>query len=168
MSGAGLVLGPGRVRGLVLHKLLEEMLGHELGQGPEAVERRAAELLRHLLPVPSEASYSSRSGRDGGDGAGGDAVAGSGSHLARPRPGGDGASARSSSQGSARPLAGRADAVMLDSEGGIALVVDWKSDVAPEANDIRTHEGQLALYLLVDRRTTGALVIFNARDGALG
>ena len=61
-------------------------------------------------------------------------------------------------QGSARPLAGRADAVMLDSEGAIALVVDWKSDVAPEANSIRTHEGQLAFYLSATGAPRGALV----------
>jgi CRISPR-associated exonuclease Cas4 len=157
VSGAGLVLGPGRVRGLVLHKLLEEMLGHELGQGPEAVERRAAELLRHLLPVPSEASIPP------------DPAEMAATALAATRLPAVAAIWRDLVpevtvfgeiivQGSARPLVGRADAVMLDSEGGIALVVDWKSDVAPEANDIRTHEGQLALYLLVTGAPRGALV----------
>ncbi|MER9599306.1 hypothetical protein [Mesorhizobium sp. M0244] len=48
------------------------------------------------------------------------------------------------------------DAVALD-DGRAAVVLDWKSDIAPTQEDMRIHAGQLEDYL----RTTGA------RRGAL-
>ena len=157
LSGTGLVLGPGRVRGLVLHKLLEEMLSRELDQATAAVECRAAELLRQLLPVPSEASIAPNPAEMAS------------TALAATRLPGVAAIWRDLvpevtvfgevvAQGAVRPLLGRADAVVPNGGGGIALVVDWKSDVAPDGNDIRTHEEQLALYLSATGAPRGALV----------
>lgn len=48
-------------------------------------------------------------------------------------------------------LAGRIDAVALDN-GRVAVVLDWKSDIAPTEENMRIHAGQLEDYL----RTTGA------------
>jgi hypothetical protein len=43
-------------------------------------------------------------------------------------------------------LAGRADAVAVR-DGQVSVAVDWKSDVAPTAEDIRAQAGQIRHYM---------------------
>ncbi|TIQ75356.1 MAG: hypothetical protein E5X64_38600, partial [Mesorhizobium sp.] len=54
-------------------------------------------------------------------------------------------------------LAGRIDAVALDN-GRAAVVLDWKSDIAPTEEDMRIHAGQLGDYLRTTGASRGALV----------
>jgi hypothetical protein len=54
-------------------------------------------------------------------------------------------------------LAGRADAVVLEGERP-SIVVDWKSDVAPDLESIQLHASQLRDYMRVTGSTRGALV----------
>ena len=59
--------------------------------------------------------------------------------------------------GSETALSGRADAVTIEA-GEASVIVDWKSDVAPTAEDIRLHAGQLRQYLASAGTRRGALV----------
>jgi len=43
-------------------------------------------------------------------------------------------------------LSGQADAIAFDDAGGIDAVVDWKSDVAPDASRIGHYRQQIADY----------------------
>jgi hypothetical protein len=54
-------------------------------------------------------------------------------------------------------VSGRADAVAYN-EGALAVVFDWKSDVAPSAADRALYAGQLAQYLRVLGGERGAIV----------
>ena len=54
-------------------------------------------------------------------------------------------------------MSGRADAVAYK-EGALAVVFDWKSDVAPSAADRALYAGQLAQYLRVLGGERGAIV----------
>jgi ATP-dependent exoDNAse (exonuclease V) beta subunit len=59
------------------------------------------------------------------------------------------------SQGPA--LAGRIDAAAID-DGRPAVILDWKSDVAPRPEDIGAHAAQLRHYLLATGASRGAIV----------
>ena len=54
-------------------------------------------------------------------------------------------------------LAGRADAIAVRGRQ-VSVVVDWKSDVAPTAEDIRAHTGQIRHYMTALGAARGALV----------
>jgi ATP-dependent exoDNAse (exonuclease V) beta subunit len=54
-------------------------------------------------------------------------------------------------------LAGRADAIAVR-DGHVSVVVDWKSDVAPTAEDVRVHAGQIRHYMAALDAARGALV----------
>jgi hypothetical protein len=54
-------------------------------------------------------------------------------------------------------LAGRIDAILLE-DGQPAVVVDWKSDLAPSEEDVREHTRQLGDYLQATGAPRGALV----------
>jgi CRISPR-associated exonuclease Cas4 len=54
-------------------------------------------------------------------------------------------------------VSGRADAVAYK-EGALAMVFDWKSDVAPSPADHALYAGQLAQYLRVLGGERGAIV----------
>ena len=59
--------------------------------------------------------------------------------------------------GSQTALSGRADAIAFEGQKA-GVVVDWKSDVAPTAEDMRVHAGQLRQYLAAAGAGRGALV----------
>ena len=150
------VIGAGRMRGLLLHKLIEEVLEGVLEETQAELARRGRLLLADLVSV----------GDGGGDPPDCDEVAATVlSTLALPdvvslRPHlvpevpvyamvADGAGSR--------PLAGRADALAVV-DGAVTAVVDWKSDVAPGARERREHVDQLRLYLAATGTPRGALV----------
>ncbi|ESZ13074.1 hypothetical protein X737_26720 [Mesorhizobium sp. L48C026A00] len=150
-----LPIGAGRFRGLVLHKLMEEVLTAELDDDLASFAHRARALIAELVVdredevgLPEADEIASTAWRT--------------LHLpeiAALRPGlvpewPIYALLADASEPTA--LAGRIDAVALE-EGRAAVVLDWKSDIAPTEEDMRIHAGQLEDYL----RTTGA------RRGAL-
>jgi ATP-dependent exoDNAse (exonuclease V) beta subunit len=148
----------GRERGLVIHKLLEEVLTGETLDTRDALEARARALLAQLGvpeverpdigPHPSElAATISRT-------------------LAIPEI----ASRRSrlipemtvfSAAGTAGTriyVGGVADAVAYDPNGAIELVIDWKSDVNPSARQIELYQEQIRDYLGATGAPVGLLV----------
>jgi ATP-dependent exoDNAse (exonuclease V) beta subunit len=149
-------VGAGRMRGLLLHKLIEEVLTGELVEEPIALSIRARELLEQLslgsggvkdLPEVEELART---------------VEGT---LSLP----DVATIRSqlvpemsvyglyTTEKGLEALSGRADAVVIE-KGRVSVVVDWKSDVAPSTGDIQRHASQLQDYLAATDAPRGALV----------
>jgi ATP-dependent exoDNAse (exonuclease V) beta subunit len=154
-------IGAGRLRGIVLHKLMEELLTEELASGDTClVERRAEQLVEELLGLEE-------AGR-----------------AERPSPI---EMARTALRTLSLPgvverrhqlvpevpvwarlpdnafLAGRADAIEVEN-GKIAAVFDWKSDVQPSQNERATHVGQLRAYLEATGAPRGALVYMSLAE----
>lgn len=150
---ATLIAGAGRLRGLVLHKLMEETLTCETEEATTALTARARDLVAELsaqLDIVSKLP-------DAEEMAG--AVLRT---LALPEV----AAVRSRLQpefalyAELTPnelLAGRADAIAYENDQA-EIVFDWKSDVAPDETTIEEHANQLGAYMAVTSAKRGALV----------
>jgi len=144
-----------RARGLVLHKLLEEVLTGEVTDGEAELIARTAELAAQLVGVPgvdevdpAEAARAVRRGL---------AIP----EIARVRgrlvP--ECAVAHSASDSEDEVITiGVADAVARDADR-VDLVVDWKSDVNPSAATIAQYCNQVSAYLKATNAPKG-LVVF--------
>jgi hypothetical protein len=151
-----LPVGAGRVRGLLLHKLMEEVLTGELVEEVERFAGRARELLAELvldpddddmLPDADEIAATAWRTLQLPD------VAALRGRLIPEWP------VYALLEGGSKPaaLAGRIDAIAY--AGDLAeVVVDWKSDVDPSDADIRLHAGQLEDYLRATGAPRGAVV----------
>jgi ATP-dependent exoDNAse (exonuclease V) beta subunit len=146
------------VRGMVLHKLIEERLTGELVSQGDAVERRAAELIDELgangpmKPDPKELSESvSRA-------LGVPAVAAILNKLRPEWP----VAITDAVEGSETIIVGYADAVALEDDGSISTVVDWKSDVEPTPRVVSHYRGQLATYKSALNARRGLLVFLTS------
>jgi hypothetical protein len=146
--------GAGRIRGILLHKLIEEVLTEELAEDAAAATERAAGLLAQLaaqqalppatLPVPSECAATVLR------------------TLALPE-----VAALRPNLIPELPVYGRdADGICVAArmdaaavhEGRIRVVIDWKSDVAPGPVQREEHAAQLADYLALTGADRGMLV----------
>ncbi len=145
----------GRLRGILLHKLVEEILTGELVEDDVSVRERARALLGQLVGVQGLATGSVPDGDE--------AATTALRTLRLP----DVASLRSgmipevsvwASQTSELLVAGRADAVVIGDGGSVISVLDWKSDVAPSPADRAHHAGQLSAYLAAIGAPRGAVV----------
>lgn len=147
----------GRLRGLVLHKLMEEILEEELVEDDDALARRVRELKPQLL-APGETDESLEDVEE--------LVQTVLRTLAlpevvelRPRLRAElPVYALIGSTGETQPMAGRVDAVACTDDGAVDVVVDWKSDVAPGPQQVANHIHQLRLYLEATGAPRGALV----------
>jgi ATP-dependent exoDNAse (exonuclease V) beta subunit len=149
-------IGGGRVRGIVLHKLMEEFLTGELNDGDSGrIEARAGSLLLELKameeaasardPDPKEMARTAAATLKFAD------VAALRPHLVPEVPVWWG-----SADGS-RLISGRADAVAVRGDERLA-VLDWKSDVAPSREDRSGHIAQLRDYIETIGAPKGAIV----------
>jgi len=145
----------GAVRGLVLHKLLEEILTGETRDQSEILTRRAAELIRQLGHEPALRPEEGPCPEELAETAG--------RALAMPEVAAVcvrlvpelpilGAETQPPAEQEETLVAGAADAVALAPDGTPELVIDWKSDVAPDAATRARYREQLRTYL----RATGA------------
>jgi len=140
-------------RGIVLHKLMEELLTGELQESAEAVRGRTAVLLDELgklgplgsLDVTEIAGTALRTLSL-------PAIAGRRSNLV-PEVG-----VYSSFDGGEILVAGRADAIAYEKDGAPEAVFDWKSDVAPSDVDRRSYGAQLLAYTKAIGAGRGAVV----------
>ncbi|MEY9283088.1 ATP-dependent exoDNAse (exonuclease V) beta subunit [Bradyrhizobium yuanmingense] len=142
----------GRIRGILLHKLMEELISGELEENPESATARSLELRRQLTSIsPTDANL------DGHELAATalktlrlpDISRYRGKMVAEVPIYGTAAS-------SDDLIGGRADAVAHDDGGRI--VFDWKSDVAPKEAEFSTYRRQLVQYLRATGSTRGAIV----------
>jgi ATP-dependent exoDNAse (exonuclease V) beta subunit len=146
-------LDAGRLRGVLLHKLMEEFLTGELDEDEGAAEQRAVALLAQLSGMNSEGVDALPDAREA-------ALTAMRTlrfpEIAALRPTLQAETAIwAASDGTY--LAGRADAVSVVG-GRVQSVLDWKSDVAPSAQDRVGYRGQLAEYLQATGAMQGALV----------
>jgi len=148
-------IGGGRVRGIVLHKLMEEFLTGELDDNdPACVEDRAEDLLLELKglegaasapdPDPAEMARTAAATLKFAD------VAGLRPHLVPEVP-------IWSNLGDGQFMAGRADAVAVRGKERLA-VLDWKSDISPSRDDRSGHIAQLKDYVETVGAPKGAIV----------
>lgn len=148
------IVGAGRMRGLLLHKLMEEVLSGETPDEVSALAVRARELMEQLAQ-----------GRELRDGPRVEELAAtvhrtlSIPEIARLRPnllpelGVYGTLAGEDCV----LVSGRVDAIYVEnSEPQIA--VDWKSDVSPSASDIEMHSAQLYMYMKTSMVARGVVV----------
>ncbi|MEH2487671.1 UvrD-helicase domain-containing protein [Bradyrhizobium sp. AZCC 2230] len=141
----------GRIRGILLHKVMEELISGEIEEDAAVVTNRSAELLAQLvsmsptgatidaseiaatalrtLRLPDIVRYRRR--------------------LVAEVPIYAAASADDL-------ISGRADAVTRDDEGSV--VFDWKSDVAPKDAEFAAYRNQLGQYLRAIGAHKGAIV----------
>jgi CRISPR-associated exonuclease Cas4 len=148
-------VGAGRVRGLVLHKLMEEILSGELTEDLAALSRRAAQLVGEAAPAdawvspPEPVEIAATVCRTLQI----PQIVDLRPHLIAELP----VYGLIRSQSEPIALAGRVDAAAVV-DGRIAAVLDWKSDIAPTEDDVRNHAGQIRDYLQVTGAGSGLLV----------
>jgi hypothetical protein len=157
VSRAEPMLG-GRERGLVIHKLIEEILTGETDENESALATRADELLRSLDVTPSDDVSRGFSPLE--------IVKSVRRALSRPEI----ATVRNRIQPECSVYAsmvdgttetvtfGIADAVVTDDSGEPISVIDWKSDVAPSAVTIEKYGNQVREYLSATGIRNGLLV----------
>lgn len=142
-------------RGLMLHKLIEEVLTGETPEDGTALEARATELALELNDAPGAGTLDRaeiantvlatlalepiRAVRD---------------RLVPECP-----IVSSIVMGQAEQVTlGIADAVVRDADGRFSLVVDWKSDVAPSPETVESYHAQVAAYLSAISAPRGIIV----------
>jgi ATP-dependent exoDNAse (exonuclease V) beta subunit len=154
---ASFVTAGGRLRGLVLHKLLEEILEEGLAEDAETLSARAGVLAGQLLR-PGETDESLQDVAE--------LAATTLRTLALPEIAALRPRLRAEvpiyamlkADGTAQPMAGRVDAAAFTAAGEMEVVIDWKSDIAPGAQQFADHAEQLRLYLEATGAPRGALV----------
>ena len=149
------VTGAGAARGILLHKLLEELVTREASADPEALRARARMLLEQLapadgrLPDPDEvAATALRAWRL-------PQVAGLRERLVAEFD----VAGHDHAEDATVLYAGVADAVALDESGRATDVIDWKSDVNPRPVVLERYREQLRAYLRLAGAPTGWLVL---------
>jgi exodeoxyribonuclease-5 len=149
----------GRERGLILHKLLEEVLTGETADDETALSDRAHEL---IVQIGKPAMVDPAQGLTPGELAG---------CVVRTLSLPEIAELRTSLvpeltvyaavevEGVERATVGIADATSFDSQGTPAVVVDWKSDVKPTAETIEHYRSQVRAYLDMTGTDRGLIVL---------
>ncbi|MBM3855419.1 MAG: hypothetical protein FJ399_20075, partial [Verrucomicrobia bacterium] len=148
----------GRERGLVLHKLLEEVLTGETAEEPAALETRAKALLAELgvaeAKSPATGPYTSEIAATVLR-----ALAIPEVTALRPRLLAEITVFSAEIAGSATTcVGGVVDALALREDGAIDVVIDWKSDVDPSAGQIELYRVQVRDYLAATGAREGLIV----------
>lgn len=158
LEAADLVQG-GRERGLVLHKLMEEVLSGETPEAEATLTERAADLIRSLGRSPVSDPATGLSAEE--------LAACVVRTLALPdiaalRPGLMAEfpiySTRALDDAETITI-GIADAITIDEDGRPVAVVDWKSDVVPDAHTIDHYRAQIRAYLDITGAERGLIVL---------
>lgn len=153
-------IGAGRVRGLILHKLMEEVLTGELVDELGAFTNRAALLLQQLDPAIDKGSTPPSPGEMAETALRTLAIPAITDMRPRLLPELPVFSVLEEPPTTA--LTGRIDASEVGDDGRVATVLDWKSDVNPTDEDVRVHAAQLMDYLRAVDARRGALVYMTA------
>jgi exodeoxyribonuclease-5 len=148
----------GRQRGLVIHKMLEEVLNGETLDEPKSLETRAAELIGELGESVA---------KDAASGLVPSEIAGCISRaLALPEVAALRATlipelpvfASELDQGTEIVTAGIADATSHGADGKPKVIIDWKSDVTPDPDIVDHYRVQVRSYLASTGAETGLIV----------
>ncbi len=158
---AALVQG-GRERGLILHKLMEEVLTSETPEAEASLTERAADLICALGRSPAANPATGLSAQE--------LAACVVRTLALPeiavmRPGllaEFPVYAAQATDGVETATAGIADALTLTAEGHPDVVVDWKSDVTPVPGTLDHYRAQVRAYLDITGAERGLIVLMTS------
>lgn len=151
----------GRERGLVLHKLMEELLTGETSDGVDTLQSRAAELLAELGLQDVEDAATGLSSREIATTAQRTIQLPEITEL-RPRLLPEFRVYAASVAGQTTSLtAGIADAIAYEGER-IHTVVDWKSDVDPKPEQIQIYRAQVSDYLVATGAQLGLIVFLTS------
>ena len=156
--GATIAIQGGRERGLILHKLLEEVLNAETPEAPADLATRAEALIRTLgRPVADDPAEGLAPRELAGCVA--RALALPEIAACRPRliPEVPVYSATSTSS-EEQVTVGIADAIAFGAKGTPQVVIDWKSDVDPSPETLRHYCDQVRAYLDVTGAERGLIV----------
>jgi hypothetical protein len=154
----------GRERGLVLHKLFEEVLTGETSDEPAALEDRARALIIAIgKPVADDPSQ----GLSPGELAGCVARTLALPQIVRLRPtlAPEFPAYAATVVGEVeQATAGIADAISFGSDGKPVMVIDWKSDVQPTAGIIEHYRAQVRAYLDMTGAERGLIVLVTSGE----
>jgi ATP-dependent exoDNAse (exonuclease V) beta subunit len=149
----------GRERGLILHKLMEEVLTGETDEATAALTERAGDLIRARGQSVVADPATGLSAKELADCVGRTLalpqIAALRSGLLAEFP----VYAARSDDGIETATAGIADALTLTAEGRPAVVVDWKSDVNPNAGRLDHYRSQVRAYLDMTGAERGLIVL---------
>ncbi|MDP9933495.1 UvrD-helicase domain-containing protein [Variovorax paradoxus] len=163
--GESVAIQGGRERGLVLHKLLEEVLTGETADNADSLAARAAELAAMLGAVVSDNPANGLSPFDLATAVRRtlaiDIVAALRPWLLPEFN----VYASSDIEGKEYVRTGIVDAIAYDEDGKPLAVLDWKSDVAPTAHVVEHYKAQVRSYLEITRTPKGYVVF--ATTGAV-
>jgi ATP-dependent exoDNAse (exonuclease V) beta subunit len=153
------VVGAGRLRGLVLHKLMEELITGEVEETEAALIARAALLLEQLSDLTDTSPDLPRA-----DELGRTALT-TIRHpkLVRWRALLVAEVAVWGNDSDGTLLAGRADALAIE-DGALLAVLDWKSDKAPNAKDRLQHVTQIKQYMQTAGSDLGVVVYMTTQE----
>jgi len=143
-------VGAGRLRGIVLHKLMEEFLNGELKDDEAAAVQRAAALLNEIeVAAVARRPHANELGQTAYRALHLPEIAALRPSLVAEVPmwGREGVDY----------LAARGDAVAIE-EGAVTAVVDWKSDVDPSPREHAAYIGQVEDYCQAAGAPLGVLV----------
>lgn len=149
----------GRERGLILHKLMEEILTGETRDDPATVVARAAELIRSLGRAPDAEPATGIAAEELADCVTRTLAL---PQIAALRPDLQaefpvyGIQAEGTGESA---TAGIADALTLSATGAPDVVVDWKSDVNPSAATLDHYRAQVRAYLEITGASKGLVVL---------
>lgn len=159
VADAAAIVRGGRERGLILHKLTEEVLTGETPDDLASLASRSEELVRQLGLAPSS---------DPADGLSPKELAGAVFRTlalpeiaaVRPRLIPECPIHASTPEGAAeRIVSGIADALAVEADGSVSLAIDWKSDVDPAPAVIEHYRAQLSEYLSATGAVRGLIVL---------
>jgi CRISPR-associated exonuclease Cas4 len=149
------VAGTGPLRGIVLHKLMEELLVESVAANVTSLAKRASELIdqlsfgESLRPEPYELAGAALRTFDNPQ------LDSYRAHLVPEVP-------LFGTRSRYELISARADAIAI-LDGVPTAAFDWKSDIDPDANTRLTHRLQLLEYLHLCGALTGAIV-YMSRD----
>lgn len=158
-SGSEMTIRGGRLRGNILHKLLEEVLTGETSENPQDLTARARELILMLGQMPASISE---------EGLSPDELASCVvrtmalpeieklRHALVPEFAVYGMHEENDREVT---TAGFVDAMTLDADGHPSIVIDWKSDVNPRAETLDHYRAQVREYLRITGADQGLIVL---------
>ena len=150
-----------RERGLILHKLMEEIITGELGEAESVVKERALELIVALGYAPTD---------DPRQGLSPDEMANcilrtleipEIAKLRRRMLAELSVCSKRSRDTKQLVTYGIVDAITLDEDAKPVVIIDWKSDVNPDALKLDHYRAQMRTYLQMTNSSRGLIVLMN-------
>lgn len=151
-------------RGLILHKLMEEVLTGEIDATVETLVKRADTLIRALGCKPVTDPAKGLSAEEMGNCVIQTLMIPEVENLRKNLLAEFPVYATETADGEEIAIAGIVDALTLTDEGNPAVVVDWKSDVAPDPKTLEHYRMQVTTYLGVTGAERGLIVLMTTGD----